>query len=108
MPGFASVSEPGYAVAIDTTLNDELISEGYARELISKIQTMRKDAGFDVTDHINVSITGTPVVENVANALKGEISHDVLADSLTTSPMSGFTKEWDINGEATTITVAKV
>ena len=108
VPGYASVSEPGYAVAIDTTLTEELILEGYARELISKIQTMRKDAGFDVTDHILVSITGTETVENAATALSASISHDVLADSLSTKPMEGVTKEWDINGENTVITVVKV
>lgn len=108
VPGYASVSEPGYAVAIDTTLTEELVQEGYARELISKIQTMRKDAGFDVTDHIVVSITGTDVVKNVAEALKADISHDVLADDLITEPMEGFTKDWDINGEDSTISIVKV
>ena len=89
-------------------LTEELVQEGYARELISKIQTMRKDAGFDVTDHIVVSITGTDVVKNVAAALKADISHDVLADDLITEPMEGFTKDWDINGEDSTISIVKV
>ena len=108
VPGYASVSEPGYAVAIDTTLTGELVQEGYVRELISKIQTMRKDAGFDVTDHISVSITGSPVVENVANTLGADICHDVLADSLTTKPSDGFTKEWDINGENAVISIKQL
>ena len=108
VPGYTSVSEDGYTVAIDTNLTPELITEGFARELISKIQTMRKDAGFDVTDHIKVSISGSPVIDNVTAAAEAEIKHDVLCDELTAAGLEGFTKDWDINGESVTITVKKI
>ncbi|MBP1587281.1 MAG: isoleucine--tRNA ligase [Clostridia bacterium] len=106
--GYASASEPGFAVAIDTNLTPELISEGYCREIISKIQTMRKDAGFDVTDHVNVFIGGTATVAEAVKAHAAEIAHDVLCDGFADAVIpGGSTREWDINGENTTISIAR-
>lgn len=116
VPGYASVSEDGYAVAIDTNLTPELIEEGFARELISKIQTMRKDAGFDVTDHISVTVAGTEKIRETVAARASDIAHDVLADSLafasSVTPEGDaaglrLTRDWDINGENATISVVK-
>ena len=107
--GYASVSEPGFAVAIDTGLTPELISEGYCREIVSKIQTMRKDAGFDVTDHVRVFIGGAATVREAAEAHRDEIAHDVLCDGYEQAEIpGGFTKDWDINGESATISIAKI
>ncbi len=103
VPGYASVSEDGFTVALDTNLTEELITEGYARELVSKIQTMRKDADFNVTDHIAVAVEGPQEVTGAALSMKADICHDVLADELTVGALSsrfasGCEKEWDING----------
>ena len=106
--GFYTVSDRGITVAIDTVLTDELIEEGFIRELISKIQTMRKEAGFNVTDHINVTIEGSEKVTGIAVARQNDIMGDTLADSVKAETPTGFTKEWDINGENVTIGVKKV
>ena len=106
--GFYTLSDNGITVALDTVLTDELIAEGFVRELISKIQTMRKEAGFNVTDHINITLNGSTAVTDIAQKYCSDISSDTLADSLIVSVASGFTKEWDINGENVTIGVAKI
>ncbi|MEE1239987.1 MAG: DUF5915 domain-containing protein, partial [Acutalibacteraceae bacterium] len=106
--GFYSLSDRGITVAIDTTLTEELIEEGFVRELISKIQTMRKEAGFNVTDHISVTLEGSDKVTETALKKQDDIKGDTLADSLTAESPVGFTKEWDINGEAVTIGVKKI
>ena len=105
--GFFTVSDRGITVALDTTLTKELIDEGYVRELVSKIQTMRKEAGFNVTDHISITIEGSENVVNIALANKGVIAADTLADSLENIGALGFVKEWDINGESVTIGVKR-
>ncbi len=106
--GFFTVSDRGVTVALDTTLTKELIDEGFVRELVSKIQTMRKEAGFNVTDHIEITMEGSQNVIEIALSNKEVISSDTLADSLTNSAPTGFVKEWDINGENVTIGVKKV
>ena len=106
--GFYTVNDRGITVAIDTTLTEELITEGFVREIVSKLQTMRKEADFNVTDHISVTISGSKVVTDIAEKCKAEISGDTLADSIEVSECIGFTKEWDINGENVTIGVKKV
>ncbi len=106
--GFFTVSDKGVTVALDTTLTDELIEEGFVRELVSKIQTMRKDAGFNVTDHIEITLDGSERVIRIALNNKPEISADTLADTLEASAPMGFVKDWDINGEAVNIGVKKV
>ncbi len=105
--GFFTVSDRGVTVAIDTVLTDELIEEGLVRELVSKIQTMRKEAGFNVTDHIAITIEGSEIVTAVALSKKKDIVGDTLADSLVVDAAEGFVKEWDINGERVTIGVKK-
>ena len=106
--GFFTVSDRGITVALDTTLTDALIEEGFVRELVSKIQTMRKDAGFNVTDHIEITLDGSQKVVDIALNNKAEISGDTLADSLSAVAPLGFVKDWDINGEAVNIGVKKV
>ena len=106
--GFYTVSDRGITVAIDTTLTKELIEEGFVRELISKIQTMRKEAGFNVTDHIKVTVSGSEMVTDIAVLKKEDIAGDTLADSVESADAAGYTKDWNINGEKVTIGVEKV
>lgn len=106
--GFYSVSDRGITVAINTTLTEELIEEGFVRELISKIQTMRKEAGFNVTDHISITLEGSKRVTDTAIKKQEDIKGDTLADSLCAETPVGFTKEWDINGETVEIGVKKI
>ncbi len=105
--GFFTVADRGVTVAIDTTLTDELIEEGFVRELVSKLQTMRKEANFNVTDHILITIEGSSTVTDIAMKKTADIASDTLADSIAISTPSGFVKEWDINGEKVTIGVEK-
>lgn len=105
--GFFAVSDNGITVVLDTSLNSKLIEEGFVRELISKIQTMRKEANFNVMDRIKVSFTDNAVLKDVFKNNENEISTDVLADSLVCETPSGYVKEWDINGEKITIGVEK-
>ena len=105
--GFYTLSDRGITVAIDTTLTTELIEEGFVRELVSKLQTMRKEAGFNVTDHITITIEGSEKVTAIAQSYADDIVGDTLADSLTVASPVGFTKEWDINGETVTIGVMR-
>ncbi|MBQ3888606.1 MAG: isoleucine--tRNA ligase, partial [Clostridia bacterium] len=103
--GLYTVSDRGVTVALDTTLTDELVEEGYVNELISKIQTMRKDSGFEVTDRIDVTLTGNDKLFAVAEKNRDAIATVVLADSITAGGTAGHVKEWDINGERVTIGV---
>ncbi len=109
--GYTSVSDSGYTIAIDTTLTPELIQEGFVREIISKIQTMRKDAGFDVMDHIKVNVSGNDKLAEIVSARADEIKHDVLANEIILAPSASataFTKDWNINGEDAVFSVEKV
>ncbi len=106
--GFYTVNDRGITVAIDTYLTEELITEGYIRELVSKIQTMRKEAGFNVMDHINITVSGEGKAVEVAVERSVDIVGDTLADSLIKAEVKGYTKEWDIGGEKITIGVEKV
>ena len=104
--GFASQSENGLTVALDTALTPELIDEGNERELISKIQTMRKDAGFEVTDRIRLYVSAS---ENLRRLLeKGNVSAAVLAEGVAFGEGGGFTRELDINGETCVVSVEKL
>ncbi len=105
--GFFTMSDRGITVAIDTTLTQDLIDEGFVREIVSKLQTMRKEAGFNVTDHISITIEGSKTVTDIAVARANEITGDTLADSLSVCSPVGFVKEWDINGETVNIGVKK-
>jgi isoleucyl-tRNA synthetase len=106
--GFFTLSDNGITVALDTVLTEELIVEGFVRELVSKIQTMRKEADFNVTDHIEITITGSQKVCDIAVDKTADIVGDTLADSLTVTEPQGFVKEWDINDQKVTIGVKKV
>ena len=103
-----AVTDNGYTVALDTELTDELIAEGFVREIISKVQTMRKDADFNVTDHIDVTIKGSEKLEKIIADHLGDIAGDVLADSVKLAAPEGTVKEWDINGENAVIGVKVV
>ncbi|MDY5933740.1 MAG: DUF5915 domain-containing protein, partial [Oscillospiraceae bacterium] len=103
--GLFSVSDFGVTVAIDTTLTPELIEEGFVREIISKIQTMRKDADFNVTDHIVISVEGNDKIADIISRNKGEIFTAVVADDLTVGSVDGHTADWNINGENVTFGV---
>ena len=106
--GFESLSDRGVTVVIDKTLTPELIEEGNVRELISKIQTMRKDSGFEVMDKIKVAFSGNATISDIALRNKAEIAEETLADELLTDTALQFSKEWSINGEVVTISVEKV
>ncbi len=106
--GFYTVSDRGVTVAIDTSLTDELIAEGYVRELISKVQTMRKEAGFQVVDHINITVEADGIIADTVTKLGNEIATDTLAESIILGSVNGFVKEWDINGQMVKIGVEKV
>ncbi len=97
--GFFTLSDHGVTVALDTNLTEELINEGIVRELVSKLQTMRKEAGFNVTDHISITLKGSEKVTKIATDMSADITGDTLADSLTVCEPKGYVKEWDINGE---------
>ena len=106
--GYFSLSDFGITVALDTNLTEELLTEGFVREVVSKIQTMRKDAGFEVMDHIVLTIDGSEKLLKIVEANKSSIMSDVLADELTTGSADGHTAEWNINGENAKIGVKKV
>lgn len=99
-PGFSVQSEGDTAVIIDTELTPELIEEGIVRETISKIQTMRKEAGFNVTDHISLYIKGNSYVEEIAEKYAATVKKETLADSMSVSEGfdGAYEKDWDING----------
>jgi len=105
--GYYTVSERGITVAIDTRLTPELIEEGFVREVVSKLQTMRKEAGFEVMDTISVYVTGNETVEQLVSRNWASIGSDVMATALTTGATAGYVKEWNINGETVTLAVEK-
>ena len=107
MEGYESMSDYGITVVIDTNLTEELIEEGFVREIVSKIQTMRKDSGFEVMDNINITIAGSEKVVAIALKNADSIMGDTLGKSLVNAE-SENAKEWDINGEKVTISVAKI
>jgi isoleucyl-tRNA synthetase len=108
MDGFISDSYNGVTVVLDTKLTPELIEEGFVREIISKIQTMRKDAGFEVMDHIVVSQAGNDKVKVIMEKNAEEIKSEVMADDMVFDNVKGYTKEWNLNGEDVTLGVEKI
>ena len=105
--GFVTEEGNGITVVIDTNLTPELIEEGFVREIVSKIQTMRKEADFEVMDRIKVGFVGSDVVKGVIERNAEEIKTDVLANEVVEGEFEGFAKEWNINGEKVNIIVAK-
>ena len=105
--GFMTQEDHGVAVAIDCRLTDELIEEGFVRELISKLQTMRKDAGFEVLDRIAVYIEAGEKLSAIFARNRSEIMGEVLADEVA-AVRPGHAKDWNINGEPATLGVRKL
>jgi len=106
--GFVSESRNNTVVVLDTNLTPELIEEGFVREIISKLQTMRKEAGFEVQDHINAYYYGNERIAAIMNNNKDLIAEEVLAENIEEKQAEGYTKEWSINGEVVTFTVIKI
>ncbi|MBE6712031.1 MAG: isoleucine--tRNA ligase [Ruminococcaceae bacterium] len=102
--GYFAVSDAELTVVLDINLTEELITEGFVREIISKVQTMRKDADFNVTDRIEIGLAGNDKLASLAEANRDEICGDTLAVSLS-AQLSENAKEWDINGEKVTLSV---
>ena len=106
--GYVSQEDNKMTVVLDTNLTPELVEEGFVYEIISKIQTMRKESGFEVTDHIRVSINGNDKLSEIARKNKDAISGKVLADELTSGAEYAISKEWNSNGENAVIAVERV
>lgn len=106
--GYASASENGVSVILDTNLTPELLDEGFVREIISKIQTMRKDCGFEVMDKIEVYHKGNQKIEAIFDKFKNTISDEVLAVDIIPDSTCETSKEWNINGEKVTIGLKKI
>ena len=105
--GYVSENDNGITVVLDTNLTEELLEEGFVREIISKIQTMRKEAGFEVMDKIRVTYTGSEKAESIFAKYAESISSEVLAEEVTKAEPAGYVKEWKINGEQVTMGVWK-
>ena len=106
--GYVSESDGETSVVLDTNLTPELIEEGFVREIISKIQTMRKEAGFEVMDKIKVYAHGNDKIQEVMKAHEDEIKSEVLADEMVLGETDGYVKEWNINKETVTMGVKKL
>ncbi len=105
--GYYAVADKGVTVALDTNLTPELIEEGFVREIVSKIQTMRKEAGFEVMDRITVYADGNDKVQAILEKNADSVLGDVMATALKCGETAGFVKEWNINGETVTLGVEK-
>ncbi len=107
-PGYVAEADNTMTVVLDTNLTEELVEEGYVLELISKIQTMRKDSGFEVMDHIRVALNGNDKLSEIAARNEKTIADKVLAEEIVKNLELANTKEWNINGENVTIGVERV
>ena len=107
MPGYVSDTEYETTVVRDTNLTPELVEEGFVREIISKIQTMRKEAGFEVMDHIRVYFAQNDKIKALVDSNNAEIKDEVLANEICFDTIKGYNKEWNINGETVVIGVEK-
>ena len=106
--GYVSQEDNRMTVVLDTNLTEELVEEGFVYEMISKIQTMRKDADFEVMDHIRVSLNGNEKLSAIADRNSGAICGKVLADTLGSGESYAVSKEWNVNGENVTISIEKI
>ena len=106
--GYVTESEGETAVVLDTNLTPELIEEGFVREIISKVQTMRKEAGFEVMDKIRVSVKDNDKIIETMKANEAEIKSEVLAEEVVYGETDGYVKEWNINKEHVTLGVTKL
>ena len=105
--GFVTEADNTVTVVLDTNLTEELIEEGFVFEVISKIQTMRKENKFEVTDHIKVAVTGNEKLGGIVMANQASIASKVLADEMTVEGSFANSKEWTVNGEKVTISLEK-
>ena len=104
---FVTEADNKTTVVLDIRLDEALIEEGFVRELISKIQTMRKEAGFEVVDHIVLSQTGNERIAEIIKKNEAVIKNDTLADEIVYNNVEGYTKDWNLNGENTSLGVSK-
>ena len=104
---FVTEADNKTTVVLDIRLDEALIEEGFVRELISKIQTMRKEAGFEVVDHIVLSQTGNERIAEIIKKNEAVIKNDTLADEIVYNNVEGYTKDWNLNGENTSLRVSK-
>ncbi len=108
MEGYVTEGDNFVTVVLDTTLTPELIEEGFVREIISKVQTMRKDADFNVTDRIKIYVEGNDKIAEIMNANAEEIKNVVLGNEFVVGAMGGISKDWNINGEKVVLGVEVV
>ena len=108
MEGYVSENDNGITVVLDTNLSEELLEEGFVREIISKVQTMRKEADFEVMDKIQITYEGTEKAEKVFADNADTIGNETLALSVAKAAPAGYVKEWKINGEKVTLGVERV
>ena len=108
MEGYVTQSDNNITVVLDTNLTPELIEEGFVREIISKIQTMRKDAGFEVMDKIRVYAKDNDKIVDIMKNHGDEIKSEVLAEDIVTGETKGYEKEWNINSEKVTMAVERI
>ncbi|MBS5882869.1 MAG: isoleucine--tRNA ligase [Lachnoanaerobaculum sp.] len=104
---FVTEADNKTTVVLDIRLSEELIEEGFVRELISKVQTMRKEAGFEVVDHIVLSQSGNERIAEIIRKNETVIKNDTLADEIVYNNVDGYTKDWNLNGENTSLGVSK-
>ena len=108
MEGYVTEQDKNVTVVLDTNLTAELIEEGFVREIISKIQTMRKEAGFEVTDKIVISAENSVKIAEIIDKNRQMIQNDVLCERIVLEKAQGYTKEWNINGENVILGVEKL
>ena len=108
MEGYVSESYADLMVVLDTTLTPELLEEGFMREITSKIQTMRKEAGFEVMDKIRVSVNDNVKIAEILKKFESEICKDTMAEAVVYDAVTGYSKQWNINGETVTLGVEKI
>ncbi len=108
MPGYESLTDYGITVVIDTNLTEELVEEGFVREIISKIQTMRKDSGFEVMDNIKVYVNNNDKVKGIIQRNEARIKGDVLAVEVVYNADCATSKSWNLNGEDVTLGVERI
>ena len=108
MEGYVSENDNNITVVLDTNLTEELVEEGYVREIISKVQTMRKEADFEVMDKINIFIAENDKIVDIMDRNKDKIMSEVLANDVIFGRIDGYNKQWNINGEDVVIGVQRV
>ena len=106
--GYVTEADKDVTVVLDTNLTPELLEEGFVREIISKVQTMRKEAGFEVTDHIRLYQDGNERIASILKTHGGTVKNETLADEILSGTVSGYEKDWNINGEHVMLGVEKV